>query len=75
MKTLRPEILAFTRACERLLSREITLTEEEHQLIDYYLANTSQTLLPFAYARATHRVSTLRQGRKALGSPKLHVFD
>ena len=41
MKTFQPDLLAFTRACERLLSRQVTLTEEERDLLDYYLKEMS----------------------------------
>lgn len=45
MKNLRPEVLAFTRACEHLLSIEMTVTEEERILLDYYVNELSRELL------------------------------
>lgn len=45
MKNLGPEVLAFTRACEHLLSTEVTVTEEERHLIDYYLKEMSREFL------------------------------
>jgi hypothetical protein len=42
VKILRPELLAFTRACEHLLSTELTLTEDEHTLLDYYVRELSR---------------------------------
>ena len=45
MKNLRPEVLAFTRACEHLLSIEMTVTEEERILLDYYVNELSREFL------------------------------
>jgi hypothetical protein len=45
VKNLRPEVLAFTRACEHLLSIEMTATEEERILLDYYVNELSRELL------------------------------
>ena len=42
MVQLREEILAFTRACERLLSNELTLSDDERQLVEYYADNLSR---------------------------------
>jgi hypothetical protein len=39
---LRSEILAFTRACEHLLSTQVTVTEEERNLLDYYIKEMSR---------------------------------
>ena len=39
---LRKEVLAFTRACERLLSVDMVLTEDEHLLFRYYMYELSQ---------------------------------
>jgi len=35
--TLRPELLGFTRACEHLLSDGVPLTEDERNLLEYYV--------------------------------------
>ena len=47
MFTLRPELVAFTRACEHLLSDGVPLTEDERNLLDttstMWCANSSQT--------------------------------
>jgi hypothetical protein len=45
MKNLRPEVLAFTRACEHLLSVEMTVTEEERIVLDYYVNELSREFL------------------------------
>lgn len=45
VKNLRPEVLAFTRACEHLLSTEVTLTEEERNLLEYYVKELSREFL------------------------------
>jgi hypothetical protein len=37
LKALRPQILAFTRICEDLLSDEEPMTQEECHLLDYYV--------------------------------------
>ena len=42
MLQLRQEVLAYTRACEHLLSRDMTLTEDERSLLEYYLQELSQ---------------------------------
>lgn len=39
------EIAAYTRACERLLSKEGTLTEDERNLLDYYVRELSREFL------------------------------
>lgn len=36
------EIAAYTRACERLLSKEGTLNEDERNLLDYYVRELSR---------------------------------
>lgn len=40
------EIAAYTRACERLLSKEGTLNEDERNLLDYYVKELSREFLP-----------------------------
>jgi len=45
VKNLRPEVLAFTRACEHLLSIEMTVTEEERIVLDYYVNELSREFL------------------------------
>ena len=35
MFTLRPELVAFTHACEHLLSDGVLLTEDERNLLEY----------------------------------------
>jgi hypothetical protein len=46
VKNLRPEVLAFTRACEHLLSiEEIMVTEEERILLDYCVNELSREFL------------------------------
>ena len=39
---LRPEILTYTRACEHLLSTEITFTDDESQPSGYYVKELSR---------------------------------
>jgi hypothetical protein len=39
------EIAAYTRACERLLSREEALTEDERSLLEYYVKELSREFL------------------------------
>ena len=45
MINLRPELLAFTRACERLLTKEVTLTEDERDLLEYYVKDLAREFL------------------------------
>ena len=42
MMQLRQEILTYTRACEHLLSKEVTLTEDERSLLQYYVQELSR---------------------------------
>jgi len=35
--TLRPDLVAFTRACEHLLADGVPLTEDERNLLEYYV--------------------------------------
>ncbi len=42
MLQLRQEVLAYTRACERLLSQGLTLTEDERNLLGYYIQELSR---------------------------------
>lgn len=37
MTQLSQEILAYSRACEHLLSIEMTLNDEESSLVEYYV--------------------------------------
>jgi hypothetical protein len=37
MLRLGHELLAFTRACEHLLSGEMTFTDDERNLLNYYI--------------------------------------
>ena len=39
------EVAAYTRACERLLSKEGTLNEDERNLLDYYVRELSREFL------------------------------
>ena len=39
------EIAAYTHACERLLSKEGTLNEDERNLLDYYVRELSREFL------------------------------
>ena len=42
---LRREIQAYTRACEHLLSLDQQLTDEERDLLEYYLNELSRKYL------------------------------
>jgi hypothetical protein len=42
MNQVCPEITTFSRACERLLSKEGALTEDERSLLEYYLNELSR---------------------------------
>jgi len=46
MSNVRQEIAIYTRACERLLSKEGTLTEDELSLVEFYVDELSRELLP-----------------------------
>ena len=39
------EIAVFSRACERLLSKEGTLTDDERSLLEYYVNELSREFL------------------------------
>lgn len=45
MTQLNQEILGYTRACERLLSTEITLSDDERSLVEYYVQELSRKFL------------------------------
>jgi len=51
------ELTAFTRACERLLSKEGPLNEDERSLLEYYVNDLSREFLlnnePVAVKRAS----------------------
>ena len=42
MTQLSKEILAYSRACEHLLSIEITLNDDESSLVEYYVQEVSR---------------------------------
>ena len=44
-RNLRREIQAYTRACEHLLSLDQQLTDEERDLLEYYLSELSRKYL------------------------------
>jgi hypothetical protein len=46
MSPIRQELTAFTRACERLLSQEGSLNEDERSLLEYYVNDLSRQFLP-----------------------------
>jgi len=43
--TLRPELIVFTRACEHLLSDGVPLTEDERNLLEYYINDVVREFL------------------------------
>jgi hypothetical protein len=45
MNDVCQEIAAFTRASERLLAKQATLTENERDLLEYYLNDLSREFL------------------------------
>lgn len=42
MMQLNKDIIAYSRACERLLSTQVPLNEEECSLLEYYLQELSR---------------------------------
>jgi hypothetical protein len=42
---IREEIFACTNGCERLLSTDLTLSEDERSLLEYYVNEVSQKFL------------------------------
>jgi hypothetical protein len=42
MPEIRHEVFSVTRACERLISTELTLTEDERNLLEYYMEELSR---------------------------------
>ena len=46
MNDVRQEIAIYSRACERLLSKKGTLTEDERSLVEFYVNELSRELLP-----------------------------
>jgi hypothetical protein len=45
------EVFAVTRACERLLSTELKLTDDELSLLEYYMNELSREFFPRASER------------------------
>ncbi len=45
MKDVCQEIAVYARACERLLSKEGKLTDDERSLLEYYVNELSQEFL------------------------------
>ena len=45
MNHVSGEIAAYCRACEELLSKDSTLTEDERSLLEYYVNELSRELL------------------------------
>ena len=45
MLNLPPELLAFTRACEHLLTKKVPLTEDERDLLEYYINDMAREFL------------------------------
>jgi hypothetical protein len=39
---IRDEVFSITRACERLLSTELKLTDDERSLLEYYMNELSR---------------------------------
>jgi hypothetical protein len=52
MQQIRKELLAYSRACEDLLSIEVTLNEEEHILLEYYFEELSKEFLQDRHSSA-----------------------
>jgi hypothetical protein len=42
MPQIRQEVFSVTRACERLLSTDFTLTDDERSLLEYYMQELSR---------------------------------
>ena len=42
MPQIREEVSSITRACERLLSTDVTLTDDERSLLEYYMEELSR---------------------------------
>jgi hypothetical protein len=57
MLQLTEEILAFTRACEHLLSRRPTLTDDERGLLEYYVNDLSRQFLLNSSSHASKSVA------------------
>ena len=45
MTQLSQEILVYSRACEHLLSTEVTLNDDESSLVEYYVQELSRKLV------------------------------
>jgi hypothetical protein len=61
MTQLSKDIIAYSRACERLLSTAVTLNDEEISLVEYYLQELSRK---FAFPKATIQMSAPVQVRE-----------
>jgi hypothetical protein len=45
MTQLSQQILVYSRACEHLLSTEITLNDDERSLVEYYVKEISREFI------------------------------
>jgi hypothetical protein len=45
MTQLSKDIIAYSRACERLLSTEVALNDEESRLVAYYFQELSRKVM------------------------------
>jgi hypothetical protein len=61
MLAFRQEVLAFTRACEHLLSRKPTLTNDERSLVEYYINDVTHEFMLNSYSTRAASKSAAQQ--------------
>jgi hypothetical protein len=59
MTQLSKEILAYSRACEHLLSTEITLNDDESSLVEYYIKEVSRKLVSLELTQQSGGTTTI----------------
>ena len=65
MTQLSKEILAYSRACEHLLSTEITLNDDESSLVEYYIKEVSRKFVSLELTQQKPRHNDDMQARAA----------
>ncbi len=66
MMQLSQEILVYSRACEHLLSTEVTLNDDESSLVEYYVQELSRKFVspgPTMQKAATQQCTSARCAR------------
>lgn len=61
MLPFRQEVLAFTRACEHLLSKKPALSNDERSLVEYYINDVTHEFMLTSYSTQAASKSAAQQ--------------